>query len=54
MFSSHCAIPFTVESVDVVSTTGEVVTYPELAYRHERISPETANSYIGIKYAQTN
>lgn len=50
MFSTYCAVPFTVESVDVVSPTGETVAYPELAYRNERISPSTANSYIGIKY----
>lgn len=48
MFSTHCAEPFTVESVDVVSPDGTVVQYPELGYRMETISPKMANSYIGI------
>lgn len=48
MFSTHCAEPFTVESVDVISADGTVVQYPELSYRIETISPKMANSYIGI------
>lgn len=50
MFSQHCDEPFTVEPVDVVQPDGQtVLSYPRLAYRTERISPATANSYIGIE-----
>lgn len=49
LFSTHCAEPFTVESVDVISADGETVRYPELAYRTERVCPKVANSYIGIE-----
>lgn len=49
MFSQHCAIPCTVESVDIILTDGTIVAYPELVYRKEKISPAIANSYIGIK-----
>lgn len=49
-FSVYCGEKFTVEYVDVVSSTGDSVKYPELAYRIETIDPSAANSYIGTKY----
>lgn len=50
MFSQHCAQPFTCEPLDVVLADGEtILSYPELAYRTEHVSPVTANSYIGIE-----
>lgn len=48
MFSMHCADLCTVEPCEVVNANGETLIYPELKYRLESISPETANKYIGI------
>lgn len=48
MFSSHCAVPFTVEPCNVITTNNETVVYPTLEYRTETISPKKANAYIGV------
>ncbi|XP_017084020.1 phenylalanine--tRNA ligase beta subunit [Drosophila eugracilis] len=48
LFSEHCAQKFTVEPCDVVQPDGNVLSYPELEVREERISVKRANAYIGI------
>ncbi|XP_053691153.1 phenylalanine--tRNA ligase beta subunit [Sabethes cyaneus] len=48
MFSTHCSKQFTVELCDVVNSNGEIVQYPEMAFRKESISVKAANAYIGI------
>ena len=49
MFSEHCAVPFTVEPVDVLyEKTGEIQTTPALSTRTETASVDFVNSLIGI------
>lgn len=48
MFSAHCADKFTIEPCNVVAPDGTVSTYPEIAYRTEKISAVKANEAIGI------
>jgi phenylalanyl-tRNA synthetase beta chain len=50
MFSEHCAVPFTVEPVDVLyEKTGEIKTTPELFTRQETAKVDFVNSLIGIQ-----
>nr|CAG4640742.1 EOG090X03QT [Eulimnadia texana] len=49
MFSQYCKDPFTVERAEVVTPSGEVISYPTLAYRHERVSAEKARKLAGIQ-----
>ncbi|XP_055534627.1 phenylalanine--tRNA ligase beta subunit [Wyeomyia smithii] len=51
MFSTYCSKQFTVEYCDVVNPKGEIVQYPELAFRKQVISAKAANAYIGINEA---
>lgn len=47
-FSEYCAEPFTVEGAEVVNPDGSRVTYPELAYRKEKIHVNTINKQVGV------
>jgi phenylalanyl-tRNA synthetase beta chain len=49
LFSEYCQEQFTVESVDVHSADGSVVTYPDLNFRTENISVSATNKFIGIE-----
>ncbi|KAJ3664917.1 hypothetical protein Zmor_000451 [Zophobas morio] len=49
MFSQYCKEPFTAEAVEVVTADGDSIIYPDLAYRDEVISANTANAIIGIR-----
>ena len=49
MFSAHCQQPFIAEKCDVIYPDGRKITYPELAYRTERISHAKAAAYVGIQ-----
>ena len=49
MFSQYCAAPFTVEPVETVLPSGEVLVFPKLAVRTETIDPRKANSTIGVE-----
>lgn len=49
MFSEHCEKQFTVEKVDVVYPDGKTITYPELAYRKERLALSDVNKKLGIE-----
>lgn len=48
MFSEHCVDKFTIEPCNVENPDGSVVTYPEIAYRTEKISAAKANAIVGI------
>ncbi|XP_055851350.1 phenylalanine--tRNA ligase beta subunit isoform X1 [Episyrphus balteatus] len=48
MFSAHCADKFTIEPCNVEYPDGSVSTYPEIAYRTEKISAAKANAAVGI------
>lgn len=50
MFSTYCAKQFTVEWCEIVTPNGDVLKYPDLSYRNEKIKVSTTNSYIGIEY----
>mgnify|MGYP005983693641 len=50
MFSQYCKEPFTAEAVEVVTADGDSIIYPDLAYRDEVISANTANAIIGIRF----
>ena len=50
MFSEHCAVPFTVEPVDVLyEADGSIETTPALFTRTETAKVEFINSLIGIE-----
>lgn len=49
MFSVHCKVPFTAERCDVVYPDGQILSYPELAYRTEEVSHGKAAAYVGIR-----
>lgn len=48
LFSQHCTEPFKIEAVEVVSSDGSSVKYPELGYRVEKVFVDKINKYIGI------
>ena len=50
MFSQYCKEPFTAEAVEVITADGDSIIYPDLAYRDEVISANTANAIIGIRF----
>lgn len=54
MFSRYCTEEFTVECCVVETPSGDLLTYPELQYRVEHISPNEANSYVGIDVSPEN
>ncbi|VDK17348.1 unnamed protein product [Anisakis simplex] len=49
LFSQYCEKPFTVEAVDVKDVNGNIVQYPELAYRHQEVNVARINTKIGLK-----
>lgn len=49
LFSEHCVKKFTVEYCNVESADGNVVKYPELGYRTERVQVDKLNKYIGFE-----
>uniref|UniRef100_F1KZG8 Phenylalanine--tRNA ligase beta subunit n=1 Tax=Ascaris suum TaxID=6253 RepID=F1KZG8_ASCSU len=53
LFSQYCEKPFTVEPVDVQNADGTVVQYPELKYRHEKVSVDNINRNIGLNLMAT-
>ncbi|CAO1420864.1 unnamed protein product [Diamesa serratosioi] len=53
LFSEHCVKKFTVEYCNVESADGNVVKYPELGYRTERIQVDKLNKYIGFECSAT-
>ncbi|KAI4799288.1 hypothetical protein KUCAC02_017024 [Chaenocephalus aceratus] len=48
MFSEYCSQPFTVEEAEVLYPDGKTCTYPELAYRKEKLSSDFVNRKVGI------
>ena len=53
LFSEHCDKKFTVEYCNVESADGNVVKYPELGYRTERVQVDKLNKYIGFECSAT-
>eukprot|EP00053_Salpingoeca_punica_P012634 m.113361 g.113361 ORF g.113361 m.113361 type:complete len:597 (+) comp15996_c0_seq1:93-1883(+) len=53
MFSEHCATPFVIEPVDVVSADGKTTTYPDLAYRVEKVKAAMITKRMGIPASKT-
>lgn len=53
MFSQYCDKPFTVEPVQTVLPSGEVLTYPKLGVRTETVSSTKANSTIGVNLSSS-
>jgi phenylalanyl-tRNA synthetase beta chain len=48
MFSQYCAEPFVVESAEVITPDGNVLTYPSLRYRKETVDKDEVNKIVGI------
>lgn len=48
MFSQYCEEPFVVESSEVITPDGKVITYPSLQYRKETVDKEEVNKIVGI------
>jgi hypothetical protein len=47
MFSEYCDAPFEVEAAEVVTSSGETVHYPSLAYRTESVLKNKINKLVG-------
>jgi phenylalanyl-tRNA synthetase beta chain len=50
MFSQYCKDKFTAEACEVITVEGTSKFYPDLSYRNEVISADTANAVIGIRF----
>jgi len=48
MFSQYCEKKFTVEPVQVEYPNGDVISYPELAYREVSVDTKNINTKIGL------
>jgi hypothetical protein len=53
MFSEYCDAPFEVEAAEVVTSSGETVHYPSLAYRTETVLKNKINKLVG-KFVDTS
>ena len=49
MFSEYCSEPFVVESAEVTTADGKVLTYPTLQYRKETVNTDEVNKLVGIQ-----